>query len=63
MEGYVVGIEPYDQPKVIQNHQDYGTRPFGFDLIKAPLRESGLFACISSRITAVYPSKRFYPVH
>ena len=42
MEGYVVGIEPYDQPKVIQNHQVHGQRPFGFDLIKAPLRESGL---------------------
>ena len=41
MEGYVVGIEPYDQPKVIQNHQENG-KPFGFDLIKAPLRESGL---------------------
>ena len=26
--------------KVIQNHQGDGSRPFGFDLIKAPLRES-----------------------
>ena len=28
-------------------------KPFGFDLIKAPLRESRFFACISSRITSV----------
>ena len=42
MEGYVAGARPCDQPKVIQNHQMDGQRPFGFDLIKAPLRESGL---------------------
>ena len=41
MDGHVVGVEPYDQQKVIQNHQENG-KPFGFDLIKAPLRESGL---------------------
>jgi hypothetical protein len=30
----------YRWKKVIQNHQGDGSRPFGFDVIKAPLRES-----------------------
>ena len=36
--------------------------PFGFDLITAPLRESRLCACISSRITAVIQVTFYYPV-
>jgi len=61
-DGNVAGARPCDQPKVIQSHQARQPKPFGFDLIKAPLRESGLVACISSRITAVIQVTGYFPV-
>ena len=43
MERHVAGVKPCDPLKVIQSHQWVtALRPFGFSLIKAPLRESGL---------------------
>ena len=47
------------QRKAMRSAQSYSEsprvqpKPFGFDLIKAPLRELGFYARISSRITAV----------
>ena len=42
LEGYVVGVEPYDQPKVIQNHDRKTTEPFGVAIAWDVERTEGL---------------------